>query len=259
MGSGLGVEAGIVSRLWMSLRATLRTSLFRNSFFLLVRSLLNYGLGFVFWLVVARYYAEEFVGVAAAILSTSLLLARGAALGLPTGMLRFLPTGQDKAGLINGVFTVSVISSAALGVVFLLGIGLWAPALSFVSSDLALAGLFVASLVFFTLDGAMDNAFVAARRSDYGMIRSTIFYALRLPLAIAVATFGIFGILFSWTIALVVSVVVMGFLLVRFYPGYRPVPTIRQIQGTGIIGFSLWTYGTGIVQGAAVFLLPLMI
>lgn len=255
MGDGLRLEPGALTRL----RELLTTSLFRNSFFLLARSFLNYGLGFLFWLVVARFYREADVGLSAAMLSTLLLLARGAALGLPTGMLRFLPSEQDKIGLLNGVFTLSVVTSIPLGLAFLAGLGLWAPAFSPALSDPVLATVFIASLVFFTLDGAMDNAFVAARRSDYGMIRSTIFYTLRLPLAIAVVSFGVFGIMFSWTIALVVSVVVMGFLLVKFYPGYRPKPTIKRIRGTGIVGFSLWTNATGIVQGAAVFLLPLMI
>ena len=255
MGDGRRLELKALARL----RETLATSLFRNSFFLLVRSFLNYGIGFLFWLIVAHFYHDAEVGVSAAMLSALLLLARGAALGLPTGLLRYLPPEQDKAGLLNGVFTVSVITSIPLGLAFLAGLSLWAPPLSAPLGDPILAAVFLTSLVFFTLDGAMDNAFVAARRSDYGMIRSTIFYVLRLPLSIAVVGFGVFGIMFSWTIALVVSVVVMGFLLVRFYPGYRPRLTIRRIRSTGIIGFSLWTNATGIVQGAAVFLLPLMI
>jgi O-antigen/teichoic acid export membrane protein len=253
---GGAVEAGFFGRL----RDSLRTSLLRNSFFLLVRSFLNSGLGFLFWFVVAHFYKDADVGLSAAMLSATLLLARGATLGLPTGMLRFLPPEKDQAGLINGVFTLSVVASLAIGVVFLAGLNLWAPPeVSSALQDPLLAAVFLISLIFFTLDSAMDNAFVAARRSDYGMIRSTIFYVVRLPLAVAVVTLGVLGIMFAWTIALVLSVVIMVFLLVRFYPGYRPAANIRRVRGTGMIGFSLWTYVTGMAQGAAVFLLPLMI
>src|SRR2546422_9913553 len=108
-------------------------------------------------------------------LSTLLLLARGAALGLPTGMLRYLPPEQDKAGLLNGVFTVSVITSIPLGLAFLAGLSLWAPPLAASLSDPILAAVFLPSLVFFTLHGAVGHALVAARRSRHGTDPSDIF------------------------------------------------------------------------------------
>jgi O-antigen/teichoic acid export membrane protein len=247
-------------RTWFSkLRTTLQTSLFRNSIWLLLRSFLSYGLGFVFWLFVARLYDPDDVGLGAAILSMLLLLARGAALGLPTGMLRFLPAEEDKVGLINGAFTVSALTALAVGAVFIAGVSLWAPALALVQQNPLIAVAFIGSLVFFTMDGVIDNAFVAARRADYGMARSTIFFTLRLPLAFVFVGMGVLGILLAWTSSLLVSVVGMAFLLTRLYKGYRPQLTVRSIRRTGILGFSIWTYLTGIVQGAAVFLLPVMI
>src|SRR5437899_12264456 len=117
-------------------------------------------------------------------LSALLLLARGAALGLPTGMLRYLPPEQDKAGLLNGVFTVSVITSIPLGLPFLAGLSLWAPPLSAPLGDPILAAVFLTALVFFTLDGSMDNAFVPARRSTTGWVARpcTTSSACRFPL-----------------------------------------------------------------------------
>ena len=235
------------------------TPLLRNSIFLLLRTFVNHGMGFLFWLAVARLYLPADVGIAAVFLTTTLLLARAAALGLPLGILRFLPAHRDKVGLINAAFTVSSISSIALGVTFFAGLDVWAPALASVRRDpLLLTALFV-SLVFFTLDGVLDNSFVAARRADYGLARTTIFYGLRLPLVFAFASLGVLGIALSWTTALVVSVLGTAPLLSRFFPGYRPAIAVRSLRGTGIFGFSLWSYGTGLVAGASDSLLPLLI
>lgn len=216
-------------------------------------------MGFLFWLVVARSYLSADVGVAAVVLATTLLLARAAALGLPLGMLRFLPSHPDKVGLINAAFTISTISALAIGAVFFAGLGVWAPALAAVGRDPVMIAAVLVSLIFFTLDGILDNSFVAARRADYGLVRTTIFHSLRIPLAVAFAPLGALGIALSWTGALLVSVAGTAPLLARFFPGYRPALAVQPLRGTGIFGFSLWSYGTGLVSGASQSLLPLLI
>ncbi len=235
------------------------TGLFRNAFFILLREFVNYGLGFVFWLVVARYYVPADFGIAAALLGALTFLARGTDLGLPIGLLRFLPAEVDKTALFNGTVTVAGGFAFVLGVVFIAGIPLWSPALMFVQTDPVMLGVFVVSLIFFTIDGIVDNAFIAARRADYGVLRSGLFHGLRIPLVVGLAFLGVLGVASAWTLSLVVSVIGLAFLLPRFYPGYRPYPTVRPIRKSGILGFSLWTYASGIVSGAASSLLPLVI
>jgi O-antigen/teichoic acid export membrane protein len=255
----MGQEAGFLGGLVDRLRTAFRTSLFRNSFFLLLRSSVNYLLGFLFWLVVARSYDAEVWGVGAAILSLTLLLARGAAMGLPMSLLRFLPAERDKNGLINACFTASGLVALIVGVGFLVGLDVWAPSVAFIRSDVLLASALLVSLLFFTLDGVVDNAFVAARRADYGIIRTSIFYGLRLPFAVGLVVWGLLGIVVSWTISLVVSVVAAALLLPRFFPGYRPRLALRPLRDRGMLGFSLWTYGTSVVAAASSSLLPILI
>ncbi|MEK6838909.1 MAG: hypothetical protein AABY08_04130, partial [Candidatus Thermoplasmatota archaeon] len=201
------------------------------------------------------------MGLGATLLSTLLFLSGVATLGLPIGIIRFLPAEQDKVGLINASLTVSGLVSLVLGLVFLAGLDLWAPALSFLRSDPLFVAAYVLSLVFFAFAGIFDAAFVAARRADYGMIRNTIYSLIRLPFPLAVAAvLGVFGILFSWTVALLVSLVVGAFLLLpRLFPGYRPAPSFRRIRNVGVVGYSLWNQASGIVGTAALSLLPLLI
>jgi len=257
MVEGTGLRTHVFRR-WQS---SLRTSLFRNSLLLIATSVLGYGLSFLFWLAVARAYPASSMGLGATLLSTLLFLSGVATLGLPIGIIRFLPAEPDKVGLINASFTVSGLVSLALGLVFLAGLDLWAPALSFLRSDPLFVAAYVLSLVFFAFAGIFDAAFVAARRADYGMIRNTIYSLIRLPFPLAVAAvLGVFGILFSWTVALLVSLVVGAFVLLpRLFPGYRPAPSFRRIRNLGIVGYSLWNHASGLVGTAAVSLLPLLI
>jgi len=257
MVEGTGLRTHVFRR-WQS---SLRTSLFRNSLLLIATSVLGYGLSFLFWLAVARAYPASSMGLGATLLSTLLFLSGVATLGLPIGIIRFLPAERDKVGLINASFTVSGLVSLALGLVFLAGLDLWAPALSFLRSDPLFVAAYVLSLVFFAFAGIFDAAFVAARRADYGMIRNTIYSLLRLPFPLAVAAvLGVFGILFSWTVALLVSLVVGAFVLLpRLFPGYRPAPSFRRIRNVGIVGYSLWNHASGLVGTAALSLLPLLI
>lgn len=241
------------------LRPSAFSGLFRNAFFILMREFVNYGLGFIFWLVVARFYIPADFGVAAALLGALTFLARGTDLGLPIGLLRFLPAEQDKTALFNGVVTVAGGFAFLLGVLFVVGIPLWSPALMFVRTDPLMVAVFVVSLIFFTLDGIVDNAFIAARRADYGVLRSGLFHGLRIPLVVLFAFLGVVGVATAWTVSLVISVIGLAFLLPRFYPGYRPFPTVRPVRDSGILGFSLWTYASGLVSGAASSLLPLVI
>src|SRR3989304_4536703 len=257
MVEGTNLRTHVVRR-WQS---SLRTSLCRNSLLLIVTSVIGYGLGFLVGLAVARAYPAASVGLGATLLGTLLFLSGVATLGLPIGIIRFLPAERDKVGLVNASFTVSGLVSLTLGLVFLAGLDLWAPALSFLRSDALFVAAYVLSLVLFAFAGVLDAVFVAARRADFGLIRNTIYNILRLPFPLAVAAvLGVFGILLSWTVALLVSILVGAFLLLpRLFPGGRPPPSFSRIRPLGIVGYSLWNHASGLVAGAAASLLPLLI
>lgn len=257
MVEGLGLRTDTTG--WI--RESLRTSLFRNSFFLLATSGLGSILGFVFWIIVARAYAPADVGLAAALYGVILLLATAATLGLTFGMIRYLPTSADRAGLINASFLVAGVASLVLGLAFLAGLDLWAPSLVFVRSSVGLAGACLLSIGGFALASVLDTSFVASRRADYGTARGVIFGIIRLPIPLlVVAALGFLGILFAWALALALSLAIGAFLfLPRVLPGYRPIPSLRGLQGHGLIGYSLWNHAAATVGSAPLALLPLLI
>jgi len=214
----------------------------------------------VFWLAVARSYSPADVGLSATVWGVILFLAGAGSLGLPYGVIRFLPSEGDRPRLLNAAFVVSGTASALLGILFLAGLDLWAPTLTFLAADPLLAAMCTASIAGFGMVAVLDAAFVASRRAEYGMIRSVLFGVLRLPIPVFLAALGILGIILAWTVALGVSLVIGIFLLLpRVAPGFRSSPSLDAIRGGGMLGYSLWNQGAALTAAVPMSLLPLVI
>jgi O-antigen/teichoic acid export membrane protein len=73
----------------------------RNSFFLMVSTLLMAGLGFVFWVVVARLYSPAEVGLATSLIAASTLIAYVSQLGLNNTLVRFRAPGAAHSAEVT--------------------------------------------------------------------------------------------------------------------------------------------------------------
>jgi O-antigen/teichoic acid export membrane protein len=210
------------------LRHHAREPLYRNSIFLMANTVVTMALGFFFWIVVARYYTEYEVGVAAAIIAAVNFLALVSLLGFDAALVRFLPKAENPARMLNTCFTVTGVVILAVTGIFLAGVDVWSPATVFVRTN----PLFVLALFVFAfswpMSSLLDRAFIARRRAEFSLMKNTLFSLLKLPLPIVLALFfHAFGIISSWSIAIALAAAIsLLFFLPRVQPGYRPVPTI---------------------------------
>jgi O-antigen/teichoic acid export membrane protein len=78
------------------LKYHLHDPLFKNAIHLIATTVATAALGFVFWMVVTRYYASEEVGLASTIISAMNLLAMLSLLGFNVALIRFLPNADEK-------------------------------------------------------------------------------------------------------------------------------------------------------------------
>ena len=80
------------------LKRRLNDPLFRNAYFLMLSSITSAGSGYLFWLIVARFYSVEEIGLASAIISASSLISiMLSLLGFDISLVRFLPERNDKS------------------------------------------------------------------------------------------------------------------------------------------------------------------
>ncbi len=243
------------------IRQQIKDPLYRNSLFLMANTVVTTGLGFFFWMVVARFYTEAEVGLASAIISAVYLLALFSTLGVDVALIRFSSKADKPVEMINSCFTLSGTVALALAGIFLAGLDLWSPALGFVREDAMFILAFVLFAFGWTLSGIMDSIFIAKRRAEFALTKQTIFSLLKIPLPILlVLFFRAFGIVSSWGIAIGVALVIsLFFLLPRVQNGYHPVPGINLGIIKNVWRYSAGNYFAALFAAASTFILPVMI
>ena len=237
----------------------LRDPLRKNSAFLIGSHLLIGLLGFFFWAMAARLYEPEEVGLATALVSAVLLLHTFSRLGLEFSLVRFLPSEEDKAAMMNTCFTLAGVFSAVLAAVFLGGVIWWSPALSFIRDDARYILAFIGFTVAVSLVALLrQGVYVAYRRTElsFGM---EMIAGLRLPLLVVFVGAGTLGSFSAWGLASLVAMVAGIAFIGLVEKGYRPVPGVRRGLLRRIMGFSLGNYVAEGFRELPGFLLPLLV
>jgi len=243
------------------LRQHLKDPLYRNSIFLITNTAVTTGLGFFFWMVVARFYTVYEVGVGSAIISAVYFLALLSTLGLDVAIIRFLPKSQKPVELINSCLTLNGIMALVIGGIFIAGLSLWSPKLVFVRENAMFILAFLLFTFGWTLSGMIGSIFIAKRRAEFNLAKNTIFSLLKIPLPILlVLFFHAFGIVSSWGIATGIAVAVcLFFFLPRVQESYKPVPNLNLNIVKNIWKYSVGNYLVSILAATPSFILPIMI
>jgi O-antigen/teichoic acid export membrane protein len=235
--------------------------LYSNAILLLLGNLLTAGCGFVFWIIVARFYTPDAVGTASAALSAVSLLATIANLGLGYGLIRFLPgAGSDARAMINSCLMIGAISSIITAVIFIVGIDLWSPGLSVIRETPYYLLTFILFTLLYTTMTITDYIHVGSRKANIVLGRNIIYNLLRIPLPIFLAgVFHSFGIFSSWVMAMLASLIVSLMLLKVSQPAYRPALSIdKKITGR-IIGYSFVNYLSAMFWAIPSMVFPLLV
>lgn len=252
---GIATSKEKLKRLW-------RTPLYSNAIYLMIARVGTPLLGFAFWVIVARLYSPEDVGLASATIAAMMLLTAFSHLGLGYGLIRFLPhSGKSANSMINTCFTICTLTSIAVALTFIAGLSFWAPALLFLRQNPVHLIAFVIFVIASTLSILTDQIFMAQRRANLTLARSLIFGLLRLPMLILLAGFfHSFGIFASWGIslgiALLLSILV---LLPRARPGYQPILAVTREAVDELLHFSLANYIGILLWSAPLLVLPIMV
>lgn len=197
------------------------SSLFRNSFFLMCSTVVLGGVGFLFWVVVARSFDTGTVGLATSLLSVSSLIALFGLGGFDTVFIRFLAKAEDKSKVISTGLWVSGLLSATLATAFCFATPHVAPAISFVLDNPFYVLIFVVTTVLTTWNTIINAAFIARRKGGFVLLTNSVFSVAKLGLPFMFAGHNpmiIFGIVGA------AQLVYVGFglgLMMRRL-GYRP-------------------------------------
>jgi len=170
--------------------------------------------GFFFWIINARLYSAEQIGIATTLISIVTLISSFSLLGLNSGIVRYLPTSEQKNQKINTSFTLVALASSLLTLIFLFFINIFSPKLLFVRENIFFAILFILFIVFSSLNTISDNVFVAYRSSKYILIKNTASSIIKLVLPILLISLGAYGIFMSVGISIAIAFVLSLIILV---------------------------------------------
>jgi O-antigen/teichoic acid export membrane protein len=244
------------------LKGRLRVPLYRNALYLMINAGITAMAGFAFWILAARLYSAEDVGLASATISAMMLLASFATLGLDYSLIRFLPNSGKKSNpMINSGLTLSGLSSIFFALVFVAGLGFWSRALLFLQRSPIQLCAFVVFTVGWTLYLVVQRTFVAMRLSGFALAQNGILQVIKIVAVILLATFlGAFGIFASWGISQITAVLIGTFIfLPRIFPRYRPSISINGQIVKEMAHYSFSNYVANLLWNAPALILPIMV
>ena len=255
-------------RLGTRLRAALAgRSLLRNAVYIMLTTGVNSGLGYLFWLVVARTYAPHEVGVASALIAAMTVVAALADLGTSTALIQRLPSrraGADWSRTLTASIATASVAGVAFGIVAATVIlPSLSHSLSVVDSSAAYLLLFTGGVAIWSLSVVSDYLFVAERRSQNMLARNTVFGVAKLAAVAVLAAAGdrgTLGIFAAWVGGCALSLAVAYAVLVprlgrRYRPALAGVAGEVRDMATSFAGNYFITLGFLLTT----FLLPLLV
>jgi O-antigen/teichoic acid export membrane protein len=192
------------------IKGHLKDPLYKNSLFILFTMIISGLFGFIFWIIAAKFYSQEDVGLNTALISTVILISLLSYLGLDQSIIRFFPDGDKLKILITSTIIITV-TTLIFGVIFVAGINIWSPKLAIIQNYLI--PYFVA-LVAFSLTQPTAQTFIALRESKYYLYQN-IFLGSRV-LLIFLPFLGEMGIFLSFGIASVIAIIFSFYSIYKF-------------------------------------------
>lgn len=171
----------------------LHDPLLKNSLFIMLTSISGAGFGFIFWMLAAKLYPAEDVGIATALISSMMLLVLLSRFGLDFSIIRFFP-GADKSRIFSTSAIITTFFAVLFGAVFLAGVDILSPELGLLKLPLN-AALFLIFLAASSVTALTAISFIAIRKAGFQFIQSIIVGSrilFLIPL-IALGAIGIFG------------------------------------------------------------------
>ena len=240
----------------------LQDPLHRNALYLVVNTGLAGILGLAFWVSAARLQSPEDLGFASALVSACAQLSLLASLGLDLGLVRFLPEYPTRQGnLINSVLTLVGLTSLVVGVIFLIGIPLWSPALKMVLQNPIYFVGFIGLTFGLVIFSMTNSSFVGLRKASNVLISTTTAGICRIIFLFLLGLIsGGLSIFFAWGISIWVAITLStGFLLPREIKNYTPTPKFDWSSLKPLASQSSMNYIAHLLFNTQLHLVPLIL
>ena len=228
--------------------------LYKNSFFLIMSTLLNAGFGFFFWIIASRMYPIRDVGFATVLISSLGLIILFSRFGFDISIIRFFPV-YDKTKVFNTSLLLTSVLSIIAAIIGVLLISFLTPNASFIKYPV-LVFLFILICIMNSAALITGNTFTANRRADFYFYQN-ILLAFRIPFLIPLMFLGSFGILGSLGLAYFIASVFAILILKKFHIIINLRVDREFLRNS--VRYSLYNYVSNILSAAPALILPLIV
>jgi len=231
----------------------IKDTLFGNSLWLFLTSIVVAGLGFLFWTINAWIFPSDQIGIATTLISAVELLVSLSLLGFDVALIKFLPITRLRVKLFGICITLSSIISIALGFIFIIFIDVFSPSLMILKQPVFYIS-FIIMIIFRNAYKITDSVFIAQNKSRYIFFRYLISNSLKIIFIALFITMGVFAMFGSWLFGMVIA-----FIISMVWIKYPIIPVFDKKILKNIWKFSGVNYISGFLILAPQTILPLMI
>ena len=246
------------------IKAHLSSPLYRNGYALVFSTGTTSALGMIFWMLAARNYTTDVVGLNSAMISTMIFLANLSQFQLVNALNRFLPrAGQATGRMILFAYLISLGTALISSLIFILGVNLWSPSLSVIRSSPYFILWFTLSTMAWVIFVLQDGAFVGLRQATWIPVENFIFAVGKILLLVAFASLlPQYGVFASWTVPIILLLLPTNLLIFwRLVPKHVEATQGRaeQITTSQISRYVVGDYFSSLIWLGTTNLLPLMV
>lgn len=233
-------------------------SLYRNSIYLLLSTVIGAIFGFFFWIINTKIFSAEQIGLATALISSVSLISSLGLIGLNIGIIRFLPKSNRKDDKINTVITIVLFTTLVLSIIYILGLNYFSPKLSFINQSIIYISIFISIAICLSLESIYNNVFIAYRNTKYTFYKSIIGNIIKVIFPFILAGLGVYAIFISASFGSIIALFMSLFILYRVY-GYKLRLTIKKDIFLKMSKLSFGNYIASFAASLPLNLLPIII
>lgn len=241
----------------------------RDGLALVLSSALTSGVGLLYWVLAARLFPPDVLGINQVAISTMMFLGGIAQLNMTYALLRFVPVaGWAARRVVLGGYVVGAGMAAVVGAGFALGAQVWAPQLVAEFGAGRLLVFFVLATPVWSIFVIQDYVLTGIRRATVVPGENFVFSLLKI-LLLLVATVLVVpgGIAVSWAVATALVVVPINvWMLLRAVPRFGRASAVsftdtafEPVTVSAVARFVRADYAGGVFWQAALFGIPLLV
>jgi len=237
---------------------------FWNSIALILGRMASSGLGFLTWIVTARLYAADQVGIASGVVAAMMLCVQLALVGINSAFINKYPHYiRNPARLVNTSLNILVVSSLTGAGLFVLLASSFFKELNIVAESLSFILLFLGITLFGTLNVLMDHVSITIRRNDQVFLRNVLFGIVTIGavwiLPSLNGSWDSKSIITAWNLA-GISACTLGYLQLRkSVPDYGYRLEVDAAMGKGLIRMGFPNFLLTISERTPNWVLPIIV